>query len=118
LSNGRIVTAGTPILYYRANLSSRTLTDSGFRDRFIYNADDNAALVGLRMLTPDGSLGRPHKLYDGLSPCEYFYSPEYKILDPKVTAVPWPHRPDSYILISAGVDGEYGTADDITNFGD
>ena len=29
----------------------------------------------------------------------------------------WPHRSDSYILISAGVDGEYGTGDDITNFG-
>jgi prepilin-type N-terminal cleavage/methylation domain-containing protein len=120
LPNGRTVTAGTPILYYRANTSSRTLQDSGLRPNYIYNAYDNSPLVGLRMLTPDGSLGRPHKLYDGAPVCEYFYSPEYKILDPKASSItiPWPHRPDSYILISAGVDGEYGTADDITNFGD
>jgi hypothetical protein len=25
---------------------------------------------------------------------------------------------DSYILISAGFDGEYGTSDDVFNFGD
>ena len=28
----------------------------------------------------------------------------------------WPHRPDTYVLISAGVDTLYGTSDDITNF--
>jgi hypothetical protein len=27
-----------------------------------------------------------------------------------------PYRADSFILISAGFDGEYGTADDICNF--
>ena len=27
-----------------------------------------------------------------------------------------PYRPESYILISAGFDGRYGTSDDITNF--
>ena len=27
------------------------------------------------------------------------------------------YRPDSYILISAGADGFYGTSDDIHNFG-
>ena len=45
---------------------------------------------------------------------EVFY--EY-IRDPKIMATPWPYRPDSYILISAGADGEYGTGDDITNLG-
>jgi hypothetical protein len=28
----------------------------------------------------------------------------------------WPVNADSYVLISAGADGLYGTADDITNF--
>jgi prepilin-type N-terminal cleavage/methylation domain-containing protein len=28
----------------------------------------------------------------------------------------WPHRPDTFILISPGQDGLYGTSDDITNF--
>jgi hypothetical protein len=50
-----------------------------------------------------------------------FYGANYKILDQKVSSIPgnppYPHRPDSFILISAGLDGLYGTADDITNFG-
>jgi prepilin-type N-terminal cleavage/methylation domain-containing protein len=28
----------------------------------------------------------------------------------------WPYKPDSYVLISAGEDGTYGTTDDLTNF--
>lgn len=28
----------------------------------------------------------------------------------------WPYKPDSYLLISAGEDGVYGTMDDLTNF--
>ncbi len=115
LANGRTVTAGTPILYYRANVSSRTFQDSGAWEACIYSAYDNLTLLRLGVLTPDGSRGRDHRLVSGDG--AYLISPEYKLWDPKV-AIPWPHRPDSYILISAGVDGEYGTADDITNFGD
>jgi hypothetical protein len=37
-------------------------------------------------------------------------------MNPKITAKLTPHRPNSYLLISPGYDGEYGTADDITNF--
>jgi hypothetical protein len=43
-----------------------------------------------------------------------FYS---YIEDPKVTAKSTPYNPNSYILISAGPDGTYGTKDDIRNFG-
>ena len=53
---------------------------------------------------------RHHPLEDA----NYFY--EY-IRDPRVQARPWPYRPDSYLLISAGADGIYGTNDDIRNFG-
>jgi hypothetical protein len=45
----------------------------------------------------------------------YFY--QLYIRDFRVQARPWPHRPDSYLLISAGADGIYGTNDDIRNFG-
>jgi hypothetical protein len=38
--------------------------------------------------------------------------------DPKVSTGDRPVRADSYILMSAGFDGEYGTNDDIYNFGD
>jgi prepilin-type N-terminal cleavage/methylation domain-containing protein len=118
LANGKIVKAGTPILYYRANTSSKKMYPVDHPEfdpeNSIYNAYDNFVLIDLGTVTSDGSQGRPHQLGDNDG--AYFYEPEYKVIDPKVTARPWPYRPDSYILISAGSDGFYGTADDITNF--
>ncbi len=103
LSNGKTVRAGAPILYYRANTSAKTI-------REIYNALDNDAIVNIKQSTD----GKIHPLADTGNQYQYFYN---YILDPKISARPWPYRPDSYILISAGVDGLYGTSDDIRNFG-
>jgi len=103
LANGKTVRAGTPILYYRANTSGRTI-------REIYNALDNDALANIKQ-NADGKI---HPLADAGSQYQYFYN---YIMDPMRTARPWPYMPDSYILISAGVDGLYGTGDDIRNFG-
>jgi type II secretory pathway pseudopilin PulG len=108
-------TAGTPILYYRANTSSKSLVPTGSPPNYedqIYNPRDNFPLISLGRLVDWNkplSAARGHILEDFA-----FY--EY-IRDPKITARPWPYRPDSYILISAGADGEYGTGDDICNFG-
>ena len=41
---------------------------------------------------------------------------ENMILNPQVTTIKRPYRAGSYILISAGKDGLYGTPDDIFNF--
>jgi len=108
--------AGTPILYYRANTSSKSLIPSGspanYQDQ-IYNPRDNFPIINLGRLADwnkSTAARRRHILED----FNFFY--EY-IRDPKITARPWPYRPDSYILISAGPDGEYGTGDDICNFG-
>ena len=95
--------AGAPILYYRANTSGKVIND-------VYHASDNDALV----VTKQNNDGRIHPLANPAGPYQFFYN---YIKDPKITAKPWPYRPDSYILISAGVDGLYGTSDDITNFG-
>ncbi len=103
LSNGKTVRAGAPILYYRANTSAKTI-------REIYNALDNDAIVNIKQSTD----GKIHPLADTGNQYQYFYN---YILDPKISARPWPYRPDSYILISAGADGLYGTGDDIRNFG-
>ncbi len=105
---GKTVKAGTPILYYRANTSKNTIegVDPKYR---IYNYYDNRALIALGRMTD----GEEHPLRLGVM-YQNFY--DY-ITDPKVTARPWPYRADSYILISAGADGLYGTSDDITNFG-
>lgn len=101
--------AGTPILYYKADPSSKQFDPGDVREQ-IYNSYDNLPLIRLGKLVD----GQPHKLADDTY--EYFYDPGYKIVDPRVTSMPWPYRPDSYILISAGADGEYGTEDDICNF--
>lgn len=106
LPTGKAAVAGTPILYYKANTLSKNLSDADPSKR-IYNISDNDALVALGRLADQ----RPHEKFEGLAD---FY--EY-IRDPKITARPWPYRPDSYILISAGADGFYGTPDDIRNFG-
>lgn len=106
------VKAGTPILYYRANPSSKTIT-IGFPPDRIYNVFDNDPLVQLGSLTTSGQ-PRVHPLGNAAGTYQFYY--EVYIRNPKV-AQPWPYRADSYILISAGVDGLYGTSDDITNFG-
>lgn len=116
LPDGRAVTPGTPILYYKANASSKTISDPAAFDNRIYNIRDNGFLVALGRLID----GRPHPLWN---PEVFYGNPAVTppiigyIQDSKVTARPWPYRPDSYLLISAGADGFYGTADDITNFG-
>jgi len=103
--------AGTPILYCKANPSSKA-HNTGFIEDRIYSVFDNKTLMELKIKDPD----RPHPLaYDDRSAFEFAYFYDY-ITNPKVTAIDWPYRPDSYILISAGVDGLYGTTDDICNF--
>ncbi len=99
MANGKIVRAGAPILYYRADTSGKMITT-------IYDSDDNFFLVAAKR--------RADGVMHPLMRSNVFY--DY-IKNPKITARDWPYRPDSYILISAGADGLYGTPDDITNFG-
>ncbi len=118
LPGGTTSKAGTPILYYRANSSSEI--------NGIYNVNDNDAIVGLK----EAADGRGHPFGAGPVPPAYSNRDEFfygtlnptdgingYIQDPKITSKVWPYRPDSYILISAGADGIYGTGDDIRNFG-
>jgi len=103
------VKAGTPILYYKADTSGKSITR-------IYRRVDNDSLIYIKELEDRAKhpgLRPPlNPLFDASSFISY-------IKDPKITAPapPWPYRPDSYILISAGADGFYGTEDDIRNFG-
>jgi prepilin-type N-terminal cleavage/methylation domain-containing protein len=103
---GKSVKAGRPILYYEANPSGDGLrTQQRQMPSSIYRYTDNYDLANLGRESSN-----PWTAGDFVN----------FVTDPKVQragAWPWPHRPDSYILISAGIDGLYGTADDITNFG-
>ncbi|MBN1975436.1 MAG: prepilin-type N-terminal cleavage/methylation domain-containing protein [Sedimentisphaerales bacterium] len=103
LSDGRAVNAGSPVLYYKANTSQNLIRD-------IYNVLDNDPLVYIK----EQEAKREQPLSITANNYEYFYN---YIRDPKIEAISKPYRPDSYILISAGLDGVYGTADDIRNFG-
>ncbi len=104
-----------PVLYYKADTTGRgkyhdwtratTPTDSAEN---IYNNYDNQFLLDLSMpRAVDPSYFYP------LSKQEQFYQ---NTLSDKVITVDRPFRADTYILISAGYDAEYGTADDIMNF--
>ncbi|MDD5063146.1 MAG: hypothetical protein PHQ35_00090 [Phycisphaerae bacterium] len=107
---------GMPVLYYKANKANTkhdpnaaylptTAGDNGY----IYNYLDNDDLV---LLGLPGST-TPHPMASTQTP-EVFYE---MTRDSRVSLPDgWPYRPDSYILLSAGFDGLYGTDDDIFNF--
>ncbi len=112
-ATGKTARAGAPILYYRANTSQKMI-------RGIYSVQDNEALVDMK----ERADGREHPLNWTDNLYQFFYGTANTtdgivgyIQDPKIEARPWPYRPDSYLLISAGADGLYGTPDDIRNFG-
>lgn len=124
-----VVKAGTPILYYRADVFSKIFDYRYPRDSII-NIKDNEDLIGLdRMMEQaeqhpfdqdyiDPLTGKPGR--------QLFYE---KITNPQLTNQNLPvsqrYRPynqDSYILISAGFDGFFGPRpgvfyDDVFNFG-
>ncbi len=104
---------GMPILYYKANTSNTRhdptdLPIPGDDKGQIYNYLDNNELVGLGK--PWNPAGTPHPLYND---AQKFYESTW---NEKVSVMDRPYRADSFILISAGYDSEYGTQDDVFNF--
>jgi type II secretory pathway pseudopilin PulG len=108
--------AGMPILYYKADTAKTKHNEENPEDpQNIYNYMDNHRLVGLGMpWDPPFEGGDPHRLYmeNGQQGVRFYMNTR----NDKVTTASRPYRADSYILISAGYDGEYGTPDDICNF--
>ena len=91
----------------------------------IYNYLDNDNLVLLGMpwgapgdAHPMASSGTTRYMYPGTTnpipalPGIFYEHTRNK----KITTMAAPYRSDSYILLSAGFDGEYGTRDDVYNF--
>lgn len=122
---------GTPILYYKAdttkqywqfrNPDSDTPTQAEYQN-WIYNYDDNAAIIDLGFARP-GLSTDPDKHFPDLDktvgvdldqPGAFYRF----ITDESQNQVNYfrPFNARGYILISAGVDGIYGTKDDLTNF--
>jgi prepilin-type N-terminal cleavage/methylation domain-containing protein len=103
---------GTPVLYFRANPSAENPQLIPHNDplelvKNIYNWSDNSHLISLGTIID----GKPHSLWTVNG--ERFYG---FIGDPMISNLTRPVRLDSFLLISAGSDGLYGTKDDICNF--
>jgi hypothetical protein len=103
---------GTPILYFRARTNNKfqDFTINGIADD-IYNFNDNVELLNLGF--PDGT--DTFTVMDTTVQTE-FENFEDMIVNENITTIRRPYRADSYILISAGKDGDFGTADDVFNF--
>ena len=106
LNTGRRI--GMPILYYKADISKNAhdINDPNNPDN-IYNYKDNHAMLAL------GIPSKPNKKHPLFEDPTIFYkmTKKYKSTKQNVSM-----RADSYILLSAGKDGLYGTKDDIVNF--
>jgi hypothetical protein len=98
------VETGMPILYYRANRLG-TAHRTGDPNN-VYDSTDNLALLAL------GVPGRPRESHPLIDPNRFYLNMQ----NPQFAEPPRPYRADSYILVSAGRDGLYGTADDTYNF--
>ncbi len=107
ISKGTGEKIGMPILYYKAHPSKIEYSAADAANS-IYNYLDNQDLL---LLGKPFENNDPHELAENNG--ERFY---LNTTNPKVTNVTVPYNRDSYILISAGFDGEYGTSDDICNF--
>jgi type II secretory pathway pseudopilin PulG len=102
---------GMPILYYKAH-PAKLKHDVADPTNSIYDYRDNQQLLLLGKpwdLTSVHKLAKEGSFPDGAR----FYENTW---NDKVTTVRKPFNKDTYILISAGNDGEYGTSDDICNF--
>lgn len=113
---------GMPILYYKADTTRHSHewlgVGEGLNDQNIYNYDDNVELVKLPLPFNPGAFhpmatAGSDKNGDPVDPTIFYRK---MTRDRSVTVINRPVKPDSYILISAGFDGEYGTEDDVYSF--
>lgn len=114
LKTGRKV--GMPILYYKANTMNfqHNINNPNDPDN-IYNYRDNQALLALgKPWEPASLTNSPHRLLTvNEQGAGRFY---LNTKNHEITTASRPYRADTFILISAGYDSEYGTPDDICNY--
>ena len=108
---------GMPILYYRAhtNFIQQKYDDTnGIADDIYYYPDNYDLLACGSADDPTAATLHPlEQVNGGAADLQNF---EQMILNTSIQSIKRPYRAGSYILISAGKDGLYGTGDDVTNF--
>lgn len=116
-----------PILYLRANVgASNVVTDTNvYASQAQYDLTQilgyTGSLIGQTSATSPHGLSNLTPPAGTIDPYEYFASlsdPEWNVTPIVPTAFVTPKQKDGYILISAGPDRRYGTADDIASFGE
>jgi prepilin-type N-terminal cleavage/methylation domain-containing protein len=107
---------GMAILYYKADVTKfdndPNVSNLGNN---IYNINDNFELTGL--MAPGAT--EKHPLHDGIEDLVPKTAPDVfygNIRNKRITAASKPNNENTFILLSAGWDGLYGTKDDIYNF--
>lgn len=119
---------GMPILYFKADGTKRfrinnvraevnrgNLAAAEYHE-WAYNFDDNLPIVNLMPILDNADGTKNHfKSADPLDKAWAFYEMATQTAD-SGRAFFKPYNNDTFILISAGWDGIYGTKDDITNF--
>jgi type II secretory pathway pseudopilin PulG len=121
LSSGDSVKVGSPILYYKADSASRYFKVSPmppYYDEWIYNILDNDSIVKLGTLEDPAVKHRFASDYtdtddNNKNGVEIFYD---AITNPNIHTHEKPFNAKTFILISAGWDGIFGTKDDISSF--
>jgi len=110
---------GMPILYYKADVS-KTLHSKNQYAMSIYDFRDNIDLINLPLQWDSTHYHPMAEVSGGKTPdgidvdgITIFYD---NTKDKNISSVDRPVRSDTYILISAGWDGLYGTKDDMFNF--
>lgn len=119
---------GYPWLYWRADPAGRVYAEEHYTQgttRGTYHWIDNGNLLDATSVSvlKLGNGDDSHQLlWDGSATFDPINTPpppgtfEYFIMNASITARATPYKADSYILVSPGSDGIYGTPDDITNF--
>jgi type II secretory pathway pseudopilin PulG len=112
---------GMPVLYYKADVTKFDHDETVALGKNIYDYRDNDGLTAL--LLPDRRVPppQPHPLNSNSTEkippfrtgTQLFY--EYT-RNKKASTVSKPYNENTFILISAGWDGFYGTKDDVYNF--
>jgi len=107
---------GMPILYFRADTSNTLFKPSTLgslpfpfstSQDAIYNVNENYPFLSCWAPWGWGSVSHP------MTDRNIFYQ---RIANPNFTSPQRPYRNESFILLSAGPDGLYGTPDDVYNF--
>lgn len=121
--SGKTFKVGSPVLYYKANSSKKTLrSDTAPTTSYIYNFTDNFAMMQYGSVADTqkvhpywtaylgvGFGGNPRQWVEDLLSS----SPAPRIEPGYVEGIPY--NKDTFLLLSAGPDGLYGTKDDIWN---